>query len=653
MSNEYFIDKNDDELVAEVLSRVDAYDTFLTHSGAIYKYQQVYDLYYGLKNGAFGVRKSGDQNEIINISINHFRNYIKKTHAVITQQKLSYEPTAINSDYEAQSQCLLMKNILEYQINDKSLNKLIPKWVEYALLYSEYFLSATWDVNAGEPVAADLFAKREVMSGDIIYKLHHPINVIRDPGLKSNNNMSWVIIRDQVNKYDLAVQHPDFKEHILSAPTLENRITDIKMKFITPSEDLIEVITLYHDQTPACPKGIKVVLIGDKIIEKSINKYKKLPVCRLSASDIENSILAYSVSFDLVAIQEAITALLTASLSNNLTFALQNIYCSDPNIDYEDLSSGMRLFKGAAKPEAIQLTASSPELYKLVDLLQNHAQLITSISSTQMGQPEASLKSGASLALVSSMAIQSLSDLSASYVEAMSDVANLTKDIFQNFANAPMLISIGGKGKAYTTKPFMKDDINKISKVFIKVGNPLAQTTAGRLQIADQLMQNGMITDPHKYLEVVETGSLEALDNDAVTEQMLVRQENESLKEGQEVIALLIDNHGNHINAHRTVLSDPEVRKKPEIVQAVLAHIQEHIDLIRQVPPDLANIIGMQQPAPQGPAAPGEAPQPQDPNMPADMPSMPSLPNGAPAQAQQSYDTIQPTPGVNPAPTQR
>jgi hypothetical protein len=79
--------------------------------------------------------------------------------------------------------------------------------------------------------------------------------------------------------------------------------------------------------------------------------------------------------------------------------------------------------------------------------------------------------------------------------------------------------------------------------------------------------------------------------------------------EGKDVYADPLDLHALHIKEHRSVISDPELRRDPELSRKVHDHIQEHIDMLSQVRPDLLQIIGEQplQPA-QAPQAGGQLP---------------------------------------------
>jgi hypothetical protein len=152
--------------------------------------------------------------------------------------------------------------------------------------------------------------------------------------------------------------------------------------------------------------------------------------------------------------------------------------------------------------------------------------------------------------------------------------------------------------------------------------------------MASNLLQMGLIQSPEEYFAVLNTGKLEPLVQGSHDELLLIKAENERLVEGDaEILAVDTDNHALHIREHKTVLADPDARLDADLVGRTLAHIQEHIDALQQVDPNLLSITGQQPLAPQGgsPVAPGNA-APQQPNQapPAAMPSseagMPMMP---------------------------
>jgi len=144
------------------------------------------------------------------------------------------------------------------------------------------------------------------------------------------------------------------------------------------------------------------------------------------------------------------------------------------------------------------------------------------------------------------------------------------------FAKAPRFASIVGKYKSSYIKKFVGADLELVDRVTVESQSALATTTAGKTELATNLLQNGLIERPDQYLMVMETGRLDALTEGKEAKLLLIRRENEMLAEGQKVLAVSTDQHDLHISEHTSVLANPETRGQPHIVQAALAHIQEH-----------------------------------------------------------------------------
>jgi hypothetical protein len=63
-------------------------------------------------------------------------------------------------------------------------------------------------------------------------------------------------------------------------------------------------------------------------------------------------------------------------------------------------------------------------------------------------------------------------------------------------------------------------------------------------------------------------------------------------QKGKPVRALMTDDHANHVLEHMVVLNSPEARENPQIAEAALNHIQEHINLSKTIDPQLAEMLG-------------------------------------------------------------
>jgi hypothetical protein len=230
--------------------------------------------------------------------------------------------------------------------------------------------------------------------------------------------------------------------------------------------------------------------------------------------------------------------------------------------------------------------------------------------------------------------------------------------LLQDFASVPRVAQIAGKSNATYMKEFTGDDLNAINRVIVDAGNALAQTTAGRLEIAGELLQMGLIKTAEEYISVLNTGKLETMTESQNKQLLLIRAENERLTDGNvDVMAVLTDDHNLHLREHQAVLADPDLRMDAQLVERALGHIQEHINILSD--PAVANILMQlgQQPImpPAPPMPPGDPNAPQGGPAPT-APDQGALQGNAPAnspelQAQMSGGLPQPAqPATPPAP---
>jgi hypothetical protein len=147
-------------------------------------------------------------------------------------------------------------------------------------------------------------------------------------------------------------------------------------------------------------------------------------------------------------------------------------------------------------------------------------------------------------------------------------------------------------------------------------------STAGRAQVAENLLQMGLIDNIDKYLMVLNTGSLDYLTDGKIDNLTLIKSENEAMVRGEAQQAIWSERHSMHIKEHMEVLNDTELKKDGKLVELVLAHVQEHVNLLRTTDPQILGFVGETPiaPAPDpanmggqgGPAQGGGQPVPMD-----------------------------------------
>ena len=365
------------------------------------------------------------------------------------------------------------------------------------------------------------------------------------------------------------------------------------------------------------PEGRELVFLAeDIIIHDQALPYRRIPIFRMSPNEILGTAFGYSNLFDLLPLQEGINHLYSSIMSNNIAFATQNLFVrSGSNIDITNLGGGLNIIQGTEKPEPLNLLGTSQETFSFLSILEGKMEQLSGINSVTRGTPDpaANLRSGNSLALVQSMAIQFQSGLQNQYVQLVEDLGVAVLEILQDYATAPRVASIVGVNNKQYLVEFKGTDIDQINRVIVDVGNPLARTTAGRVQMAEQLMQmKPEEFSIQQYAQVINTGRLDGMMESPVDQSNLIQAENERLMKGTAVPALVIDDHKEHILRHRTILNDIDIRLDEEKSAVIFAHLQEHIEFARSTDPAVLIMTNQQQLPPN----PATAPAPETTNQP-------------------------------------
>lgn len=662
-------------------------------------HQKYYDAYYNMGE----IKKTGDQQQKRKIHVNDYRNLIQHLLVLTTSQRVSYEPRAVNSDYRSGSQCIVARSILDYYLKQEKLEDLIIDATFRAILLGEGWMLQEWDwtkgktpegINGEENIQEEASTGREelesedeellydaggsdveggeleqeqedgsyagpestVKTGDIRFTVFSPYDVIRDASVRDTHDHEWFIFRRMTNKYTLAAKYPDFADKIIQYKYEEEDImsqvyygynTTVTDEYKKLDSDLIPEYTFMHKPTSALPEGRKCVFVdGDCVMFDGPLPVEDWQAHVIMPDYLHNTPFGFTTAFDLLPIQEGLDMLNSTIITNQNAFGVTNILVhAAANLNVDDLGGNLNMLTYSGdpnnKPEPLKLLDTPREIFEHLGNMSKQAETISGINSTVRGNPEASLKSGAALALVTSQSVQFNNGLERSYNQFTESIGTGIITLMKKYAVSPRFVTITGKNNKSYLEQFTGDDLVSIDRVIVERGNPINRTAGGKIEIAQDMMKQGFIKTPEQYLEVLNTGRLDPLMEGELKELMLIRKENEELMEGAQQPVTQIDEHILHIKEHRCVLASPEARQQAAVVQETLNHINMHIQALQTANPFLLSVLGMPSLAPPPPPT-GEAPGPlkQQPPV-AGMPNMPNMPN-LPAQAdagtQQAYD---------------
>jgi len=645
--NSYWAAAPSKEISDRILDKVEDYYKFLSLTGRLDLYRRSWMYYYRPRITGGRLNPTGEQGELTALSVNNYRNLLSHLETMTTQQRPVFEPRATNSDEKSQAQVVLATGLLDYYMREKEMERYLKNAVKGGLIFSEGYIRVEWNVTGGE-VYGKTGTGSPVYQGDIKYSNYTPLNCIRDFTLEAPSEEIWTVLRDAENKHALAAKYAEIADKILddSMDSLEYAATTNLQAIGIEDSDNIFVYTLLHAANEALPQGRMVqVLDNGTVLLDGPLPYKKTHVYRLAPDEELGTIFGYTVAFDLLPIQEATDILYSTIITNQSTFGVQNVLVPKGfDISTSQLAGGLTVTEydpSVGKPEAFNLTQTPAEIFNFLGMLDKVGETLSAVNSVARGNPEASLKSGAALALVQSMAIQFNQGLQQSYVRLVENVGTATIQILQEFASVPRIAAIVGKSNRPLMKQFQGSDLDQISRVLVDMGNPLTRTTAGKTNLADALAERNMIDNPDQYIQVITTGRLEPVIESKQSQLLLIKGENEALSEGKMMPVLFTDNHVQHLLEHAVVLNNPEVRtgSDPKVIQAALDHIQQHMNML-----DDPNVLRMQ-----AILFPNARPAPPNPSGAAPMPGQ--MMNPAPAGAQAAAEVQQPNMPSPPAGT--
>lgn len=586
----YWAQKIGDEFLQELNRKVSEYDDYLMHSGILSELRDSFRTFYSDTK----INDFGRQGEHKLLCINQYASLCRSLISLVTTNRPSFQPISANTDSSSNAATVLALGLLDYYMSSKRLDRMFRNAALQCCFLREAWISCVWNPTEGEPIAVT--ETGTLNEGDLEFNLFGVTDVIRDV-TKKNHEHKWLITRQWKNKYDLVAQYPDLEDKILASYPKELDLNMYRIDVFSEKldHDDIPFYTMYFEKCPSLPQGRLCMFVNGAIIFDGPLPYDKKPLIRLCAEEKIQTGFGHSPMMDLLPLQKARDMLSSAILTNQSAFAVQNILVpKGSGVSVRQLADGMNFIEYDSKtapPSALQLTATSGEVFKFFDMLSQEGQLISGVNSAVRGQASPG-QSGAALALLADSALKFASSLEQSYTSLIEDIGTLMINILQRYASTKRVAIISGKHNKPLLKEWSSQDLEGVSRVTVESGNALSKTASGRLTIADSLLQSGMIQDPAQYITVLTTGRLEPLYEAQESQLRLIRDENETLAEGGAVIALITDDHKKHILDHASVLANPMVRQSNSIVvKNTLDHIQQHLDLAQSMPPALAMLL--------------------------------------------------------------
>ncbi len=559
---------------------------------------------FSLKGGA--ILKMGAQGELSFLGLPHFRNLLQHIYILTTRDRPSPQCRAATPDYRSLRDCTTIDAVLEYYLRDLRAEKYLYRAAEQAVVLTAGFVGTEWDTSLGPPYMGDVRTRKEITEGDIHIRNYTILDVVRDMEVLVWEENEWVITRDWENKWNLAALFPEKRSEILNSQ--DPIPSEWGLYRERDRSERVSKWTFWHRPTPALPKGRRMTFVRAAWLEDGKMPDEllgKIPVFRCCPNEILLTSEGWSPGFDLAGIQEAINMIASSLTSNLDTFAVQNIWTPTTSpVRQAVLTHGLRLLQSKVKPEPLQLTANPKDGYAYLEAMIRQGETVSAINSVRRGTPEKSLDSGRALSVVEAKSIEFLSGAIQSYYQLIEDVCTCMVRILGAHQQTQKHVAIKGQFNT-ALQGYGPETFQAVDRVVVDAGNPLTRTLAGKLDMAEKMIDNGMIRIPEEIMNVLNTGRMEPLLQADTAQLMLIAAEKETLLAGGIAPVLKTDYHSLHMREEIALLNTPEVRVQQKLSANVLSHVLVHAAML-YLPDviDLQSMLGYRAPQVQ----PGLAP---------------------------------------------
>lgn len=571
---------------------------------------------------------AGDQGELVKMSVPQARSLLRQLLTLITKNKLSFMALAQKSGKDVTESKRIANALAVDVIKREKLDVQVEDLVERGLVQGTSFLCTRWRSDRGRAVAVNEMggegedsSQQVIYEGDVEVAVASVFDVLFDYSIQRWDDLNWARVRVKRNRWDLIAQHPELEEHIIKLPSICKDLSDTSAVQFR-NDDFVYIYEVWHKPTPALPLG-RLLAYGDKktILHDDINKFSKIPIEPFKPEMIDGYGYGYPMLSNLLPAQEMLDHSYSCIATNQSALGVQNISIPRNSAINVQQLYGMNFFEytpqtesGGGEPKPLDLLKSAPELFKLPETMLGAMQQMSFVNAAVRGELPAST-SGVAIATLTTNALEFLNSYTKSLQTVLQNTMQNVNIAYQKFATTERMVTLLGKNQQSAIKSFKADILAPITGYQMESVNPLMQTMAGRLDISEKLIQQGLVTNVQGYVSVLDGQPMSQLYETELSENDLIETENQKMEEGEQVLALSTDLHPLHIRKHKALLNDPDIRADAERTGMILGHIEQHNQLAKNTDPMLQAMAATgqmpQMPPPPGPPQGGEPPRQQ------------------------------------------
>jgi len=652
-ADQYWPTLDADELLPKAVAQIDAYHEFTWQSGLVDIWQRTLTMYnWALASSR--IERVGKKGQYLKLVLNDFASLVRRAHTLLTAERPGMEPAAQNGDYKSRGAVSLCRGLLEYYLRRQRGERKMKRAVWRGFLAGEMITFCWFNRNLGEIEDIDIETGQPIFGGDVDMQPVHPIDLIRDITVHTFEECDWFIVRTRQNRWNVLALYAgqsgpadgadeakkDLRTRILAARNEDAKgwkqrtIGLVDEPARGRETDQVEVFHLIHRRTPAVPRGRWVTFLDaetaledrtlDEITVQEEGDTREPPswdledfVQRTASEECEGIPFGFSPAWEQLAPQDAVNIGESTLLTNLANHGVQTVAApAGAIVKPSMLAEGMRLLEletpraeGTVTP--VNLLTITDGMIAMPDRWVRRMGTNFGVNDTARGNPPQGIKAGNALALLTTQTIESLQGPEQAKDELWEMYGTAMVKHFQWNVTTKRLAAIVGTGSEQHLVALQGSDLDGIERVNVESVPHTARSAAQKRDTAEfyaGIPGSGFTLEDAQ--DVLDTGALDPRVHKRRDKYLLIQKENEMMLEGKVPRVIISDQHVDHINEHLTLLDRPDAREDKLLQTVVLAHVQEHQNMLAVMPPMLAMVRG--QPAmPQGPGMGAPQPSPQ------------------------------------------
>lgn len=580
-------------------------------------YQRNYMAYYApifnAESWESAISSTGEDSEFVQMKVAKSRTQIRQHFSLLTRTRLNFEAIVDISDAQPQVTAKLARQITTHVRESQNLEQKRQRAAEWADVFGMSFVFTLFREDKGSEYLSADDKNPSIMTGEVNVNVLTAKDVFWDWSIDDWTEVSHATARIKRNRWDLIAeieskQNIDEKSKqqiiakVLSCDETESNRGEwqtLGYSAINSNKDFIYVYYWFHKPCPSIPKGrMMSFLANDCVMTDGDNLYGGIPIEPVIFEPISDTTLGYPLFSSLLPAQEMLDHIYSAMATNasqNAVGAMYNPIGS--GVTVSDLQ-GMKFINyqprdatGGGKPDPVIWPQMSGDHMGFQDRLIAAMDEMAMLNQTLRGQAAANVTSGAMAATLSANALEFFASPQQALDRAFENSMNFAFIAYKSISRVENIINISGESSIGFAKEFQSQEIQKLKRVKLKTSNPLLTQISGRLQIADSMIQQGILSDPMKIFQLLEGAPIDTLFKASWTEQISVQQEIDMLFEGGAVFPLQTDNHPLYIAAYKEILSSPQIRMKSQLTASIVTLIMTRVQMEQQLDPYVKAIL--------------------------------------------------------------